>query len=213
MYCNNCGAELPEGTKFCSNCGSSVSASSDVVCVPERHNFMLVRQSATIGAATAVSVEIDGRFIDKINNGKTLNTILTTGEHVITLTAGGNSAQKVIRVPQDDVCKFVIKGLDSHIELLANDYVDPAAQQPAAPQPPTVTQTVVVNNNLVGNGRQRNKWVAFFLCLFLGFIGAHKFYEGKSGQGVLYLLTLGVFGIGWILDTIILLFKPNPYYV
>ena len=49
--------------------------------------------------------------------------------------------------------------------------------------------------------------------MFLGFFGAHKFYEGKIGMGVLYLLTFGLFGFGWIIDTIALLFKPNPYYV
>lgn len=32
-------------------------------------------------------------------------------------------------------------------------------------------------------------------------------------MGILYLFTLGLFGIGWLIDTIILLFKPNPYYV
>lgn len=25
----------------------------------------------------------------------------------------------------------------------------------------------------------KNKWVAFFLCLFLGYLGVHKFYEGR----------------------------------
>lgn len=39
------------------------------------------------------------------------------------------------------------------------------------------------------------------LCFFLGFAGAHKFYRGKVGQGILYLLTLGIFGFGWIFDT------------
>lgn len=62
-------------------------------------------------------------------------------------------------------------------------------------------------------GRPKNKWAAFFLCLFLGWLGAHKFYEGRIGAGILYLLTMGIFGIGWLIDTIILLFKPNPYYV
>lgn len=58
-----------------------------------------------------------------------------------------------------------------------------------------------------------NKWVAFFLCLFLGFLGAHKFYEHRIVWGIVYLFTFGLFGIGWIVDIIILLFKPNPYYV
>lgn len=61
--------------------------------------------------------------------------------------------------------------------------------------------------------RPKRKWVAFFLCLFLGPYGIHKFYEGKIGMGILYLLTMGIFGIGWIVDLLILLFKPNPYYV
>ena len=76
----------------------------------------------------------------------------------------------------------------------------------------SVNQNTNVNGGGRG-GRMKNKWAAFFLCLFLGGIGAHKFYEGKVGMGILYLLTVGVFGIGWIIDFFVLLFKPNPYYV
>lgn len=42
-------------------------------------------------------------------------------------------------------------------------------------------------------GRVKNKWIALLLCLFLGCFGAHKFYEGKIGMGVLYLFTGGIF--------------------
>lgn len=72
------------------------------------------------------------------------------------------------------------------------------------------------NRNTVGAmrmGREKNKWVALILCILLGIVGAHKFYEGKAGMGILYLFTGGLFGIGWIIDIIALLAKPNPYYV
>ena len=58
----------------------------------------------------------------------------------------------------------------------------------------------------------KSKWVSFFLCIFLGVFGAHKFYEGKILLGILYACTGGLAGIGVIIDAISLFFKPNPYY-
>lgn len=72
------------------------------------------------------------------------------------------------------------------------------------------------NTNIAGGANManaRNKWVALLLCWFLGYLGAHKFYEGKTGMGILYLFTFGLVGIGWIIDSFVILFKPNPYYV
>ncbi len=60
-------------------------------------------------------------------------------------------------------------------------------------------------------GTWKNKWVALTLCVFFGWTGAHKYYETKIGSGILYSLTLGLLGFGWIIDAIILIFKPNPY--
>jgi TM2 domain-containing membrane protein YozV len=34
----------------------------------------------------------------------------------------------------------------------------------------------------------------------LGFLGAHHFYAGRKFHGVAYLLTLGLFGVGWAVD-------------
>ncbi len=58
----------------------------------------------------------------------------------------------------------------------------------------------------------KSKWVALLLCLFFGVLGIHKFYEGRVLLGIVYLLTLGLCGVGVIIDLVILLFKPNPYY-
>lgn len=45
------------------------------------------------------------------------------------------------------------------------------------------------------------------LAWFLGYYGVHKFYRKKIGMGVLYLFTMGLFGIGWIVDSVCLTFK------
>lgn len=45
-------------------------------------------------------------------------------------------------------------------------------------------------------------WTDFIICLFGGLLGIHKFREHKIGLGIIYLLTLGLFGIGWIVDSI-----------
>ena len=81
-------------------------------------------------------------------------------------------------------------------------------------------QPIIINNNNTNNaqsvhvgGRERNKWVAFVLCLCFGIFGVHRFYEGKVGSGLLWFFTWGLFGIGWLIDLIIILTKPNPYYV
>jgi len=71
----------------------------------------------------------------------------------------------------------------------------------------------VVHRVTTMNGTWKNKWVSLLLCIFLGWLGVHKFYEGKLITGLIYLFTLGLFGIGWFVDIIRLAFKPNPYCV
>ena len=49
---------------------------------------------------------------------------------------------------------------------------------------------------------KKSRKVALLLCTFLGFYGVHRFYVGKAGTGFLYLLTCGLFFVGWIADII-----------
>ena len=46
---------------------------------------------------------------------------------------------------------------------------------------------------------------AFLLCFLLGFLGAHRFYVGKIGTGILQLLTLGGLGIWSLIDMIMII--------
>lgn len=53
------------------------------------------------------------------------------------------------------------------------------------------------------NATSQKSWVAtLLLCLFTGHLGAHRFYVGKIGTGVVWLCTMGCFGIGTIVDLI-----------
>lgn len=55
----------------------------------------------------------------------------------------------------------------------------PAAQRPTSP---------------------KSKTTALILCIFLGWIGAHRYYVGKIGTGVIWTFSAGALVIGWLVD-------------
>ena len=74
--------------------------------------------------------------------------------------------------------------------------------------------------------KRNNTWVhastldeqkMLLLATMGGFLGAHLFYQGRKAKGVLYLLTGGLFGVGWFFDSLELLFgvykDKDGYYI
>lgn len=56
----------------------------------------------------------------------------------------------------------------------------------------------------VVNPSDRNRLTALLLCIFLGWVGAHRFYVGKVGTGLIWLFTFAFLGVGVIYDLIFL---------
>ena len=88
----------------------------------------------------------------------------------------------------------------------------------------TGTTTETIKNNEIQNvknyenienkhKKRVDKNISLLLCIFFGYFGLHKFYEGNIKMGITYLLTMGLFGFGWIIDIIVIAAKKNPYYV
>ena len=63
----------------------------------------------------------------------------------------------------------------------------------------------LLNRNESSGLTTDNPWlVTLLLCLFVGFLGIHRFYVGKSGTGFLQIITLGGLGI-WVLIDLIMI--------
>ncbi len=73
-------------------------------------------------------------------------------------------------------------------------------------QQPHEVQTQPEGCGSSGQIEKRELTEAYLLWFFLGLLGGHRFYVGDIGLGVVYLFTLGIFGIGWMADAFLL---PN----
>ncbi|GAB0171883.1 hypothetical protein LSPCS325_53200 [Lysinibacillus sp. CTST325] len=93
---------------------------------------------------------------------------------------------------------------------------EPVYQQQPQPVYQTQPQQAFMYDGIDPSWPIKNKTVAGVLAIFLGGIGIHKFYLGKTGQGILYLIFFWTYipaFIGFIEGVIYLLSNEHNFSV
>ncbi len=54
---------------------------------------------------------------------------------------------------------------------------------------------------------EKRRSVCFILCLFFGWMGAHRYYTGQIFTGIVWHCSFGLFGVGWFFDLIRILMR------
>ena|GEM_PF-1044290 len=132
----------------------------------------------------------------RIAPGLTLNLTtrgasLSAGVRGAHVTVGRTGIRRTVGIPGTGVFYTSHTGLHSGVHTAAH-----FADAQAAP---------------AGGVSSKNVLLALMLCVFLGLLGAHRFYAGRVASGViLLLLTLSIYGlilavIWWLVDFLIIL--------
>lgn len=107
-----------------------------------------------------------------------------------------------VRVDKNSVLRRGAKNMAVELPLARGEYIDHVTEtvKKLLNGEPVEDYVAPAPEDAPGAEPKKNWLVALLLSLFLGGIGAHRFYVGKVGTGIVWLLTCGCLGIGWIVD-------------
>lgn len=147
----------------------------------------------------------------KINNLKQVKKVLNTECDVIILKTGEEIQAKVLEVGQTEVKYKNCDNLSGPIfsknksEIFMIKYPNGTRTVMEESKSNLSNVTVNVNTSSSSNPTNKSLVITVVLWFFLGLLGFHRFYLGHIGMGILYLLTGGLCGIGWLIDGILIL--------
>lgn len=89
MYCDNCGKEVANDSKFCRYCGKKLikemQQEEKNQAQDEKVKVIIHRLKKYTGCIVSMSVYIDKQLVAKLSNGETKETMSTYGTHKIIL--------------------------------------------------------------------------------------------------------------------------------
>lgn len=112
-----------------------------------------------------------------------------------------------------EYCGSILKSADPQV-VIVNNYYGPDAKPGQADASQWSTPQTAYSPQASGaapassapavdpNVSPKSRTITVLLAVFFGYLGVHRFYSGRIGLGVLYLLTCGLFCFGWGIDIV-----------
>lgn len=110
-----------------------------------------------------------------------------------------------MRVDKNSVLRQGVKNMAVEMPIARGEYIDhvtETVQKILNGEPVEDYVAPATPEEAPGAEPPKNWLVTLLLCVFLGTFGIHRFYVGKIGTGILWLITVGWCGIGWLVDII-----------
>ncbi len=232
MFCSNCGAEV--SGKFCPYCGCKLPdvtgvSGGDLPVPTVDGEILTVDGDSIVNAEDAVWSEPGRNSLRSLSRMTPPSSSGVVAAQAIGAPTA-NGTRPVVQMVQtaEPVEQQVYPGAQQSAQQAG-----PGAQPGAQAGGPVVYQagqtininTITYNNsptgnqvtyqttqypnpaytgNVPANKSPKEKSVALLLCFFLGFFGVHHFYANRPIMGLIYLFTGGIWGIGWLIDLILI---------
>ena len=107
-----------------------------------------------------------------------------------------------MRVDKNSALRRGIKGAAVSLPIARGEYVDFVTETVKKILNGEEVEDYVAPEIPVGEEPKKDWLTTLLLCIFFGGLGVHRYYVGKIGTGILYTLTAGLFGIGFLVDLI-----------
>lgn len=111
MFCAKCGVEIPNDSKFCTNCGNSVK-------INKMGKITFHRIGRYIGCLVGISINIDGKKVGSVSNDGTLIVDVPVGTHKVVFDLWSGVSQTEIEVT--DECPNVFVDIRLKTGLITN---------------------------------------------------------------------------------------------